>query len=164
VNGLRDKFLSCSAFPSDQNRAVGTADNLNHLEQFLHGNALSDEVADAVDFLELTTEVSVLLAQSAIFESVADNHLELFEVVLCFEDVVERAHLQSLNRGVCAGKRRQKNKLPVEVVGSYVAQEIDARHFRHSDIRNDQVKLCRLDQIQRFRHALSFLDLVSFFP
>ena len=164
VNGLRDKFLSCSAFSGNQNRAVGSADNLDHLEQFLHRSALADQVAHTVDFLELATQVGVLLAQSAIFESVTDNDLEFFEIVLGLEDVVERAHLQRLNRGVRAGKRRQKNELPVEVVGSHVAQEIDARHVRHSDIRDDQVKLRRLDQIQRFRHALSCLDLESFFP
>src|SRR5678815_1978250 len=129
MNGLGNQFLSRPALSCDQHRAVGCADHFDHLEQFLHGRTLANQAAESMNLLELASQVSVLFAQPTVLESVANDDFQFLEIVLCLEDVIERAHLQGLDRGVCTRKGRQEDELAIEAVRADMPQKLSLIHI-----------------------------------
>src|SRR5438477_3164144 len=93
-----DQFLSRAAFAGKQDRAVGRTDHFDHLEQFLHLVALSDEVAHPMDLPELSAQIRVLFTKATALESAENHKFQLLDEILGFEDVIECAHLERLNR------------------------------------------------------------------
>src|SRR5207245_1209213 len=114
VDRLCDEFLSGAALPGNQDSAVCGADDLNHLEEFLHHFALPDEIPHAVQFLELAPQVCVFFAEPPVLERGVHDELQLFHEIFGLEDVVERAHLERLNRMISAGECSEQDELPIE--------------------------------------------------
>ena len=119
------------------------ADDLDHLEELLHLLALADEVAHPVDFPKLAPQIDVLFTQPAAFERALNDQLQFLDEVFGFQNVIEGAHLQRLDRGFCGGESGQKDELSGKAAVAQVAQQIDARHVGHLDVRHDQIEFRR---------------------
>src|SRR5205823_604503 len=121
--------------------ACGGAHHLDHLEKLLHFLAAPDQVAHAVELLELPAQIRILFSQAAILERGNDDQFQLFDEILGLDDVVVGAHLEGLNRGFSGGKCGEQNELACKSLSANCAQQIDTRHLRHFDVRDDQVVL-----------------------
>ncbi len=162
VDGLGDEFLSSSAFSGDQDGAVGSADNFDHLEELLHLLTLANQIAHPVNLAKLAAKVGVFFAEPAILQRAVDNQLQLFDEILGFDDVVECAHLQGLDGGLRTGKGRQQNEMAVEIVVSQLPQQIDSGHIGHVDVGYDQIKFDRLAAFKPFFCVLGDGDRKAF--
>src|SRR5207245_6149931 len=147
MDSLRDQFLSGPAFSGNEHRAVGDADDFDHLEELLHFLALPDEIAHPVHLLELALEIGVFLPQPAVLESVMNDEFQLFRPILILQDVIEGTHLQRLNRrfglSVCGKQDKWGSYFspaaPYKSGFEKITEVMDFGHVVHLELGNDDV-------------------------
>ncbi len=96
VQGPGHQLLARTAFPVNENPAVGGGGQLQLLPQGFHGNAVAH---DAVAGAELVAQGAVFLGQPALVERVPDQQHGLVHRERLFQEV-EGAQLGGLDRGL----------------------------------------------------------------
>src|SRR5438128_307307 len=125
-------------------------------------------VIRTVLFVALTTSIILkssciffLFPQPPVFERAVHHEFELFDEILRLEDVIERSHLERLNRSLRAGEGGQQDELAPEGGFAKLAQEIDTRHVGHFDVGNNEIEVAALQDRQGFHGTADAGDVKS---
>ena len=134
VDRLRGEFFTRTALTGNQDRTIRIADDLDHAIQLLHFFAATDQAAHSVLLLELPFKVGVFLTQAPFFQRTDDDVLQLVHEVVGLQDVVERSHLEGLDRSVCGRVGGQQYEFARRSGRTDTPQQLDASHVGHLDI------------------------------
>jgi hypothetical protein len=99
VDGLRGQFLARPAFALNKNIRRGRRDLPDGVEHFAQGGRFSDDVFQAVPFVDLLAKRPVLLLHLAAGQRPRDQHFDLVQVQRLGHEIVGAA-LHRLDRGV----------------------------------------------------------------
>ncbi len=145
---------------ADQDRGIGPCDLFHHGEYFLHRRT----VADHLQPRRLKCEMLDLLFQANVFDFEPahmhgsqdrghdDGKLERLE------DIVERAELHGINRGLHRALTGHNDSDDVRIDLQRLAQELDAVHFGHHQVAQEQVEVAFAKLLDGFLRRRESLD------
>ena len=147
VNRARDQLLADAALALDQHGRVGrrgAADRRHHL---LQRRALADHLMADFDVL---LQRSVLVAQAALLERVADRHEQAIGALERLVEEVGRAALDRLDGRAGRAVARDHHDRHGLVHRAQARQHVHAVHARHLDVEQHEVGRFALGQRQAF--------------
>ena len=164
VDVTGEDFLTGPALSREQDCRVGRSDLLGKLEDFVEPLGFSDRPDDAgpVPAADLLLQVLVLDPNRAVIAGPAQNS-DQFVVGERLLDVVERALVDCLNRGLQRGLGRHQDHRRHRVLLPDRVQDVDAGHLRHSHVGQDDVVGAAADLVQAGLSTLRGEDLEALF-
>ena len=138
VNRARNHFLAGSAFPGDQDGAVGRCTLGDQPIDALHRRTGPDDVLETVLGTDLASEIEVLLQQSAPLQRPFHHKLE-FIGIEGLRQVVESPELHAPHGGLDLGQSGDHDDVDVRVRLLYPLQHFHAVHPGHHDIEDQHV-------------------------
>jgi hypothetical protein len=126
----------------------------------LHPPGATDDLIEAAALALRAPEGAVLLQQTEALQRLLDDQLQLVDVERLLDEVVG-AELEGLARRLDGreGGHHHDGHLGEEI--AHGAQQLDARHVRHLDVRDDQVGRLRAQQRQSGAPVLGRADLMA---
>ena len=92
-----------------------------------------------------------------------NRHLQLIDLER-FGHVIVRAHLHGLDSGFDRGVSGNENDRRLTMMLAHVAENIEAAHRFHANIGDDDVRLNRVELLDRLLRDVKGKNLVTFFP
>src|SRR5581483_3948064 len=150
VDVAGDDFFAGPRFALDQDGRFGGRHGFGEGHDIQPGLAGADRptIGATLATLDLLAQRRVLDAQLAVFGGALENRDQLV-VPERLLDVVERALVHRLHRGLEGRLGRHQDHRRVGIPGADRAQHLHAAHGGHADIAQDDVGIDRVDLLQR---------------
>ena len=155
------KLLAGTRFACDQYIAVSGSDLTRHVQQLLHFTILGDDAHLALETLDLFAQGAVLPAQANFFHRLRHHFAHLVESK-GLGNIVEGALLHRVHCRFEGGITCDEDDLGVGTVSPAFFQDLQAVHFLHAQVGEDDVELLLVQVGQRVGAALGGGDLVAF--
>ena len=150
MDPARHQLLAGTAFTCNQDGRPITAGARHLLVYGLHHGTHADDIFEAVFALKLGAQAVHLLFQLLLLDGALDEEIQ-FIVIERFLNVVGGAALHRLDRGFHGAVARHDDEFNVRILAFHGAEELDAVHFRHLEIRKNEIDIAILGQHgQRF--------------
>ena len=162
MNIAGNQFFACTTFTKYQNCCVSTGDPVNYLKNLLHLPAIADYIPSAADFPHLLLEISILIYQSDLLQSLTNNGLYAFRIER-LGDIVISAKFHCLHSTFHRPISCNHNNDYIRINLFRFAQKFHSVHARHLQVSNDYVKIGLFQLLCANGTSFSYLNMVSLF-